>query len=159
MSTPETSRKHVGEPFDLDAFLAEPLIANVATNGPTVRPLDYQWEEGAFWLITLPWTKLFQRVQRDPEIALVIEVSEYDRGGRVLQVMASGAVELTPYDVPRAARMLFRYHGPDPGKWSKSPADYPSFIREPGPQGAAWLKLKPRKLLTFNYSYTDHSAL
>jgi hypothetical protein len=154
----ETIRRHVGNPFDLDGFLSEPLIANVATSGPTVRPMDYQWEQGAFWIICGPWAKLFQRVHKDPEIALLIEVSEYDRGGRILQVMASGPVEVAPYDIPRALRMLTRYHGPDASKWSTSPADYPSFIQNSGPQGAVWLKLMPRKLLTFNFSYKNPLA-
>lgn len=154
----DSERKHVGEWFDLDAFLAEPLIANLATNGPTVRPMDYQWEDGAFWIICGPWARLFERIKKDPMIALVIEVSEYDRGGRILQVMASGSVEITPYDIPRAHRMLTRYHGPDSGQWSTTPTDYPSYLREPGPEGAVWLKLKPRKLLTFNFSYVNSAA-
>jgi nitroimidazol reductase NimA-like FMN-containing flavoprotein (pyridoxamine 5'-phosphate oxidase superfamily) len=142
----------VGPEFDVDAFLAEPLTARVATNGPTVRPLWYQWEEGCFWMISGPWAKLFSRVQRDPEIALVVDVFENDTG-RVLQVIASGAVEITPYDIPRARRMLHRYLGPDESSWSTKPDDYPGYVREPGPPGAQWLKLKPRKLLPFNFSY------
>jgi hypothetical protein len=51
-------------PFDIDAFLAQPLVARVATNGPTVRPVWFLWEEGAFRILTGPWTKLHERVQR-----------------------------------------------------------------------------------------------
>ena len=141
-----------GPAFDIDAFLAEPLQARVATNGPTVRPLWYQWEDGCFWILNGPWAKLYHRVLRDPEIALVIDVYELDTG-RVLQVMASGAVEVTPYDIPRARRMLHRYLGPDESKWSTKPDDYPGYLREPGPPGAVWLKLAPRKLLPFNFSF------
>ena len=142
----------VGPEFDVDAFLAEPLTARVATNGPTVRPLWYHWEDGAFWIINGPWAKLFHRVQKDPEIALVVDVYETEKG-RVLQVMASGAVEITPYDIPRARRMLHRYLGPDEANWSTKPDDYPGYLREPGPPGAVWLKLTPRKLLPFNFSF------
>lgn len=145
-----------GEPFDVDAFLAEPLTARVATNGPTVRPLWYHWEDGAFWIINGPWAKLFERVQKDPKIALVVDVYERDTG-RVLQVMASGAVEITPYDIPRARRMLHRYLGPDEASWSTAPDDYPGYLREPGPPGAVWLKLVPRKLSPFNFSYAKKS--
>jgi hypothetical protein len=42
-------------PFDVDAFLAQPLTARVATSGPTVRPTWYLWEDGAFWILTGPW--------------------------------------------------------------------------------------------------------
>lgn len=142
----------VGPEFDVDAFLAEPLTARVATNGPTVRPLWYQWEGGCFWLISGPWAKLFSRIQRDPEISLVVDVFENDKG-RVLQVIASGAVEITPYDIPRARRMLHRYLGPNEAAWSTKPDDYPGYLRAPGPPGAQWLRLKPRKFLPFNFSY------
>ena len=30
--------------FDVDEFLAQPLVARVATNGPTVRPVWFLWE-------------------------------------------------------------------------------------------------------------------
>ncbi|GHA04301.1 hypothetical protein [Streptomyces purpurascens] len=35
--------------FDVDAFLRRPLTARLATNGPTVRPVWFLWEEDAFW--------------------------------------------------------------------------------------------------------------
>lgn len=144
----------VGPPFDIDAFLAQPHTARVATNGPTVRPLWYHWEDGCFWIVSGPWSKLFGRVERDPAVALVVDVYERDTGV-VLQVMASGEVEITPYDIPRARRMLHRYLGPDEGTWSAAPDDYPGYLREPGPPGAKWLKLHPKKLLPFNFSYAE----
>ncbi len=38
-------------PFDVDAFLMQPLVA-LASAGPSVRPVWFLWEEGAFWWIT-----------------------------------------------------------------------------------------------------------
>ena len=142
----------VGPTFDVDAFLAEPLTVRVATNGPTVRPLWYQWEEGSFWMMSGPWAKLFGRIQRDPEISLVIDVCELDRG-RIIQVIASGAAEIAPFDIPRARRLLHRYLGPDEASWSSKPDDYRSYLATPSPPGISWVKLKPRKLLPFNFSY------
>ena len=139
--------------FDVDAFLAEPRSVQVATNGPTIRTLDYQWEDGCFWIINGPWAKLFDRVQKDPKVVLMVDTTQYDIG-RIYQVIAHGDAEITPFDVPRARRMLTRYMGPDESKWSSSPTDYPGFIRDGGPPGAVWLKIKPRKLLTFNFSYS-----
>ncbi len=52
-------------PFDVDAFLARPLAARVATDGPTVRPVWYLWEDRSFWILTGPWTKLYGRVRAD----------------------------------------------------------------------------------------------
>lgn len=138
--------------FDLDSFLAEPHQAYVSTNGPTVRPLWYQWEDGCFWMMSGPWAKLFQRIQKDPEIALLIDVCDIGKG-RVLQVMASGAVEVVAFDIPRARRLLHRYLGPDEASWSSKPDDYRAYLREPGPPGIQWLKLKPRKLRPFNFSF------
>jgi nitroimidazol reductase NimA-like FMN-containing flavoprotein (pyridoxamine 5'-phosphate oxidase superfamily) len=57
-------------PFDVDAFLAQPLTARVATSGPTVRPTWYLWEDGAFWILTGPWAALPNRVRADPAIAI-----------------------------------------------------------------------------------------
>jgi nitroimidazol reductase NimA-like FMN-containing flavoprotein (pyridoxamine 5'-phosphate oxidase superfamily) len=138
--------------FDLNAFLAEPQTVRVATNGPTIRPLWYQWEDGCFWIINGPWAKLYHRILKDPKLALLIDVDERDRG-RIYQVMVSGIAEITPYDIPRARRMLHRYLGPDEASWSTAPDDYPGYLREPGPPGAVWLKIKPTTLKTFNFSY------
>jgi hypothetical protein len=44
--------------FNVDSFLAQPLTARVATNGPTVRPAWFLWEDGAFWILTGPWARL-----------------------------------------------------------------------------------------------------
>lgn len=140
--------------FDVDAFLAEPHGARLATNGPTVRPVWYQWEEGCFWVINGPWAKLFTRVQKDPRVALIVDVTEYDTG-RLYQVMAHGDAEITPYDIPRARRMLHRYLGPDESSWSTAPDNYPGYLQDPGPPGAVWLKIEPKKFLTFNFSYEN----
>lgn len=143
---------HRTVPFDVESFLAEGITCRLATNGPTVRPTWFQWEDGAFWIITGPHAKLYERIKRDPKVSLVIDVFEVDTG-RVLQVMATGDVEVTPYDVDRARRMLIRYLGSDESSWSTTPDDYPGYLRDPGPPGAVWLKLKPAKVLTFNFSF------
>ena len=140
--------------FDVDAFLAEPRQVQLATNGPTIRTLDYQWEEGCFWIVNGPWTKLLGRVQKDPAVALIVDTTDYG-AGRIYQVIAYGDAEITPYDIPRARRMLNRYMGPDESRWSTSPTDYPGFLRNGGPPGAIWLKIKPKKMQVFNFSYTS----
>jgi nitroimidazol reductase NimA-like FMN-containing flavoprotein (pyridoxamine 5'-phosphate oxidase superfamily) len=138
--------------FDVDTVLAEPNPIIVATNGPSVRPMWYQWEDGSFWVISGPWAKLFSRIQTDPTLALLIDIEERHKG-RIYQVMVRGNAEITPYDIPRARRMLHRYLGPDESAWSTAPDDYPGYLREPGPPGAVWLKIEPTSLRTFNFSY------
>jgi Pyridoxamine 5'-phosphate oxidase len=138
--------------FDVDTFLTEPLTARVATNGPTVRPMWYQWEQGAFWMISGPWARLFKRIQSDAEIVLVVDVCELP-AGRIMQVIAHGAAQTKPFDIPRARRLLHRYLGPNEDQWSSAPDDYRGYLRQPGPPGISWIHLTPRKLLTFDFSY------
>lgn len=88
-------------PFDVDAFLAQPLTARVATSGPTVRPTWYLWEEGAFWILTGPWATLPTRVRADPAIAIVVDVGDLATG-LVRQVIARGRAELLPLTSPAA---------------------------------------------------------
>jgi nitroimidazol reductase NimA-like FMN-containing flavoprotein (pyridoxamine 5'-phosphate oxidase superfamily) len=139
-------------PAEIDAFLAEPTTGQLATNGPTIRPIWYQWEDGAFWIISGPWAKLFTRVQKDPEVALCVDVGDF-ANGRVMQVCAYGPAEATPYDVERARRMLHRYLGPDEDAWSDAPDDYRGYLRDGGPPGGVLLKIVPRKLIALNFSY------
>ena len=139
-------------PAEIDDFLAEPINAQLATNGPTIRPVWFQWEGGAFWIISGPWAKLYTRVQSDPKVALCIDLGDFD-SGRVLQVCAYGSVEIHDYDVELVRRMLHRYLGPDEDSWSDSPDDYRAYLRDGGPPGAVLLKLAPRKLIAMNFSY------
>src|SRR5690348_15522230 len=45
-------RSPMGDIGNLDDFLARPLVARVATHGPTVQPVWYIFEERAFWWLT-----------------------------------------------------------------------------------------------------------
>lgn len=104
--------------FDLEGFLAQPLVARVATAGPTIRPVWYLWEEGCFWWLTGRWARLSELLRENPRIALVVDTCDLD-AGRVLQVIASGEAEILPFDPHRARRKLVRYLGPDEGLWDK----------------------------------------
>lgn len=137
---------------EVDEFLSGPLTGQLATNGPTIRPLWYQWEDNAFWIISGPWAKLYQRVQTDPKVAFCVDVGDFDNG-IVKQVIAHGQVHIQDYDVERARRLLYRYLGPDEDSWSDSPDDYRSYLRDGGPDGAVFLRLDPVKLTALNFSY------
>lgn len=147
MTAPEPDRA----PFDLDAYLARPLTARMATDGPTVRPLWYLWEERAFWVLTGPWTKLFQRVQDDPRVALVVDDCDLATG-EVRQVIAHGRAELRPFDVPRGRRKLSRYLGPDESRWDPRFTGY--LYDDPDVSGTRWLRLAPSFLRARDLSYT-----
>jgi nitroimidazol reductase NimA-like FMN-containing flavoprotein (pyridoxamine 5'-phosphate oxidase superfamily) len=105
-------------PFDVDAFLAAPLVAHVATAGTTVRPVWFLWDEGAFWWLTGSWSRLPGLVAEDPRVALVVDSCDLATG-RTLQVIARGRAELRPFDPERARRKLRRYLGDDEHRWDE----------------------------------------
>jgi hypothetical protein len=102
--------------FDLDVFLAQPLVARVATTGPAVRPVWLLWEAGSFWWLTGPWTALAETLATDAEVALVVDTCDLSTG-EVLQVVARGTAELAPFDPDRAIRKLSRYLGANMDHW------------------------------------------
>ncbi|MCR0988653.1 pyridoxamine 5'-phosphate oxidase family protein [Streptomyces albidoflavus] len=90
---------------DVHDFLARPLVARVATAGPTVRPVWFLWEDGAFWWLTGAYARLGRRLAADPVVALAT--------GQVLSATCRGAAEVVPLDRARAVRKLTRYLGPE----------------------------------------------
>ena len=138
-------------PFDVDAFLARPLVARVATNGPTVRPVWYLWEDRAFWVLTGPWTKLYGRVRADPALALIVDECDVTTGV-VRQVITRGRGELVPFDVPRGRRKLVRYLGPDESRWDDRFVHY--LYDDPASRGTAWLRITPGTMTVEDFSYS-----
>ncbi len=139
-----------GDPFDVDAFLAQPLIAHVATAGPTVRPVWFLWEDGAFWWITGSYARLPATLARDPRVALVIDTCDLVRG-EVRQVTARGRAELHPFDPARARRKLARYLGPDEATWDRGFLE--RFVRRPDPS-TQFVRLAPSDMRTKDLSYS-----
>ncbi|MEU0462780.1 pyridoxamine 5'-phosphate oxidase family protein [Amycolatopsis sp. NPDC006131] len=136
--------------FDIDAFLARPLTAHVATSGPTVRPTWYLWEDEALWILTGPWTKLLGRVKADPAVAVAIGVCDIATG-EVRQVIARGKAEVLPFDVPRGRRKLSRYLGADETRWDERFRRY--LHDDPAERGTVWLRLRPSSLTATDLSY------
>ncbi|WP_413471587.1 pyridoxamine 5'-phosphate oxidase family protein [Streptomyces sp. MB09-02B] len=137
--------------FDVDDFLRQPLTARLATNGPTVRPVWFLWEDGAFWVLTGPWARLFDRVKEDPRLALVVDECDIATG-RVQQVIARGRGELVPFDVPRGRRKLTRYLGTDEATWDTRFVHY--LHDDPAERGTMWLRLTPDSLTATDLSYS-----
>lgn len=135
----------------MDTFLRRPLTARIATSGPTVRPVWFLWEDGAFWVLTGPWARLFGRVKNDPDVALVVDECDLATG-RVQQVIARGKAELVPFDVPRGRRKLIRYLGADEALWDDRFVAY--LYDEPSERGTAWLRLTPLSLAIQDLSYS-----
>jgi hypothetical protein len=92
--------------FDVDAFLERPLtarLASVGPHGPAVRAIWYLWEHGSFWWLTGPWSALAAQLDKDPRVALIVDVCDL-AGGDVKQVLARGRAALHPYNANRARR-------------------------------------------------------
>jgi Pyridoxamine 5'-phosphate oxidase len=138
-------------PFDVDAFLAQPLTARVAASGPTVRPTWYLWEDEAFWILTGPWATLAARVRADPAVAIVVDVCDLATG-LVRQVIARGRAELLPFDVARGRRKLRRYLGVDEARWDDRFRHY--LLDDPAEKGTVWLRLRPDSLVVSDLSYS-----
>ena len=134
--------------FDLEAFLAQPLVAHVAAAGPTVRPVWFLWEERCFWWLTGGWSRLPAVLARDPHVALVVDTCELATG-RVLQVIATGEAAIEPFDPARARRKLARYLGPDVSAWDPERFLVGTFENE----SARFIRLAPARLRTRDLSY------
>jgi hypothetical protein len=133
--------------FEVDEFLARPLTARVATDGPSVRPTWYLWEDGAFWILSGPWSRLPARVRARPRIALTVDVCELDTG-LVRQVVASGDAEVRPFDVARGRRKLARYLGDDEARWDRR---FRAYLHDA--PGTVWVHLRPSRLVAKDLSY------
>ena len=106
----------IDEGFDLDGFLAQPLVARVAARGPSILAVWFLWEDGAFWWVTGGWSRLSATLKADPSVALVVDTCDLATG-EVLQLSAEGEAEIYQLDSGRARRLLRRYLGADESRW------------------------------------------
>ena len=134
--------------FDLEAFLAQPLVAHVSAAGPTVRPVWFLWEERCFWWLTGSWSRLPAILERNPRVALVVDTCELD-SGRVLQVTARGEAAIEPFDPARARRKLARYLGPDESAWDRERFQIDTFAND----STRFIRLAPEQLRARDLSY------
>ncbi len=139
--------RDVEDGFDLEASLARPLVARVATSGPRVRPVWFLWEEERFWWLTGPWSALPRQLEADPRVALVVDDCDLATG-EVRQVVAHGQAQVHPFDVALARRKLVRYLGGDETRWD-------SRFRETldGVDEARLVRLAPQRLIARDLSY------
>jgi hypothetical protein len=133
--------------FDVDAFLAQPLTARLATARPAVRPVWYLWEDRLFWILTGPWSQVPAEITDNADVALVIDTCDLATG-ECLQVVAHGTGELLPFDPQRGQRMLDRYLGSDVSTWDPRFQGYLAHTPD-----ALWLKISPRSLTATDLSF------
>ena len=138
----------VADGFDLDAFLALPLVAHVATSGPRVSPVWFLWEQRCFWWLTGDWSRMPAILARDPEVAFVVDTCELATG-RVLQVTARGEATVVAFDRDRARRKLARYLGQDERSWDRHRFLEGTFENP----AARFVRLRPEVLTARDLSY------
>ena len=78
-----------GEPVDIGSFLSRPLLARVATDGPTLRPVWYVFEGGVFYWLTDTSNFLCKAVQRGQRLVVVVDECDIHTG-EVVHVRARG---------------------------------------------------------------------
>lgn len=138
--------------FDVDEYLAQPLVARVATNGPTVRPVWFLWEDGAFWWLTDLWSRLAEHLRNDPAVAVVVDTCDLVTG-TVRQVQAWGDAEVVSFDADRARRKLRRYLGDDPSQWDQDRFGVTG-TGVAGSEQTAFIRLVPTRLAARDLSFT-----
>jgi nitroimidazol reductase NimA-like FMN-containing flavoprotein (pyridoxamine 5'-phosphate oxidase superfamily) len=106
--------------MDVEDFLSRPLVARIAangSNGPTIRPVWFLYEEGSFWWLTgSSYSKLGELLAEDPRVAIAIDTCDLETG-EVFAVTATGRAFVHPLDAALAKRKLSKYLGPDFDRW------------------------------------------
>ena len=105
-----------GDPVDIGKFLQRPLVARVATNGPTLRPIWYLYEDSTFYWLTDTANFLHRAVMARERLVLVVDECDIQTG-EVIHVRARGLGEIIPVDRDRAMRKFARYLGADQSRW------------------------------------------
>lgn len=105
-----------GDPVDINTFLQRPLVARIATNGPTLRPVWYLYDAPFFYWLTDTANFLHRAVIAGERLVLVVDVCDIATG-EVVHVRARGFAEIIPVDRERAMRKFARYLGVDQSAW------------------------------------------
>jgi nitroimidazol reductase NimA-like FMN-containing flavoprotein (pyridoxamine 5'-phosphate oxidase superfamily) len=126
---PKPDRKEL-----IEAVLAEPVLARLATTNPKtlqphVVPVWFAWDGEHVWISSFVSTRKIRDLKINPRGAVLIESKQ--EGGKLQAVLLEGAVELVtqPRHLVRetASRIYIRYLGPqgikdaEPQSWLDDP--------------------------------------
>lgn len=102
---------------EIEAFLAEPRVAVIATvdgrGRPHTAPVWFAWENGAAYLFTGRGTRKWRNLEANPHASLCVD----DRSAPYRSVILEGRVEeASPADLYRyVERMALAYYGAEQG--------------------------------------------
>ena len=136
-------------PQELDEFLTTTKIfAKVATTNPDgwpyVNPVWYEYDGGAFYIVTKELAGLTQNLRRDPRCSILIDNPEppYKR------VLVMGMAEFVDEDwVARGRRMVLRYLGEGGLDYFEATRDLPRVT----------IRVHPTKLTSWNGGGVDRT--
>jgi len=90
---------------EIDAFLARPLVARIATvrkNGtPQVVPMWFLWDHGTLYMSTRTWAAKVKHLRKNPHVAVVIDEMVAPLQNKVVtidgtaQIVTDGVIETT----------------------------------------------------------------
>ncbi len=138
-------------PEQLDAFLAQPLVAAIATvdddGRPRQAPVWYHWADGAAYVFTGRGTLKWRNLERRPVASLCVDRREPPYAAAIL----TGRVEPSDrplYDLVRT--MAVAYYGERRGvEFAESYRDNP---------GAVAFRIVPDEIASWDYRDRDGEA-
>ena len=147
----ESALKH---DFDIDAFLAAPRVAHLATSsdqGACDSPVWFLWEAGALWLVGNTRDTFPKRLAREPRCA--IGIVEFDlRAGVLRHVGIRGTATIGPLDRARLGRLLRRYLGEDEAWWNAE------FRRAVNDRLDLMIRIDPTSIVVRDQSYFANAS-
>ena len=147
-----------GGEYDLDEFLARPLLAVVSTSSPAGARASaawFLWEEGAIWTIVEEGRNTLQdRVMTDGRVSAAV-VDFRPREGLLQHVSIRGLASVEPFDDARGSRLLTRYYRFLDG-YSAALNDETGKVR--GSRPMRFVRLVPESVLLRGWSYSGWVA-
>ena len=140
-------RKIAMSEAEVDNFLGAAWtcrVASVGDAGPHVVPLWFLWQDGVLWLHSLNRSQRWTDIERDPRIAVVVDLGE--RYDELRGVELRGRVEVVG-EVPRTGE-------PEPRLEPVERAFAEKYTggSEFGYDGKhAWLVLRPEKIVSWDF--------
>lgn len=129
-------------PQELDAFLAEPHIAVVATSGPAGKPhampVWYAWRDGKVLFHTGPDSKKLRNLRGNPRISVVVDtkVATYK------VVVIEGRASESAGDPALATEIAVHYLGEKQGR---------RYVERSGGTGSL-VTVTPGKIISWDYA-------
>ncbi len=137
----------------VDSFLANPLLARLATAVPTLTdlsvlqphnvPVWFLWDGTSVWISAFQSTRKSKEVKRNPQVAVLIDVQQAIDGVSAVLLEGRAEVVLDAAVVQEKSRAIYTHYMGEEG------------VKDPAPQ--SWIvdpensiiKLTPAKIFTW----------